>query len=222
MLNEDLCSLLQCLLRHDGTVCSNLHDQLLIVGLLLHAIILHGVFHILDRSVDRVNRNLVEIGSGKEFPVFISGNPSATFVDCEIHLETCRCVETTNHQFWIEHLETGKNLTQIACSEHIRARYAYRTFLGLVVFCELLETNLLEVKNDVCHILLHSGNRVELVSHSLDADGTDGETSERRQKNATQGVADSLSISRLERTEFKFSEGVARFKHDHLIGFLKC
>ena len=44
-----------------------------------------------------------------------------------------------------EHLETGKNLTQIACSEHIRARYAYRTFLGLVVFCELLETNLLEV-----------------------------------------------------------------------------
>ena len=75
-----------------------------------------------------------------------------------------------NYQLGIEHLESGKNLTQVACSEHIRSRHGHRCFLGFVIFSDLLETNLLEVKNDVRHIFLYSRNRVELVSYSIDAD----------------------------------------------------
>ena len=52
MINEDFGRFLEGILRKDRTVGRDFESQFVVVGFLVNAEILHGVFHVLDRSVD--------------------------------------------------------------------------------------------------------------------------------------------------------------------------
>ena len=85
-----------------------------------------------------------------------------------------------------------------------------------------LETDLLEVQDDVLHALDHAGDSGEFIVHSLDLDLADGETFQRGQQNAAKGIADGLSVSRLKGPELETADGVGAFEHYDLVGLLKC
>ncbi len=91
-----------------------------------------------------------------------------------------------------------------------------------MVLGDLLESDLLEIEDDIGDILLYSGNGVQFMRHSVDSDGVDGETAQRRKENPPEGVSDCLAITGLKRLEFELSEETVRFKHHDLVGFLKC
>ena len=94
--------------------------------------------------------------------------------------------------------------------------------LGFLSLNHPLETNLLEVQDDVLHTFDHTGNGRELLVHAVDPDLTDGKTFQRGEQDATKRVADGLSVSGLKRPEFETAHGVRAFEHDHLVRFLKC
>ena len=59
----------------------------------------------------------------------------------------------------------------------------------------------LDVQDEVGDVLLHAGNRGELVQHAVDADRRDGRARDRRQQRATQRVAERVAEAGLERLE---------------------
>ena len=87
VVNEDLGSLLQCVLRVDGTIRRNFKHELVVVGLLLDTIRLHSVLHVTNRSVNRIDCNYINVGA--ELAILISGYISTTFVNCNINLHRC-------------------------------------------------------------------------------------------------------------------------------------
>ena len=62
-----------------------------------------------------------------------------------------------------------------------------------------LERDLLEVEDDVGHVLDHALERRELVEHALDADGGDGRSLDRGEQDAPQRVTDRRAEAALER-----------------------
>ena len=63
VIDEDLRSFLQCILRVNGTVRSYVEYQLVVVGLLLHAEGLYGVLDVTDGGVNRIDGNYVDVGA---------------------------------------------------------------------------------------------------------------------------------------------------------------
>ena len=84
VINQNLCSFLQCFLRVNGTIRSNFKHQFLVVSLLFYAIVFNGILDITNRRVNRIDRNHVNIST--EFTVFICRNVTTTFVNRKIYL----------------------------------------------------------------------------------------------------------------------------------------
>ena len=87
MIDEDLCSLFQRILRVDGTVRSDFNDELVVIGLLLNTSRLYTVFHIADRGVDGIDRKLIDIRA--ELTILVSRNITTTLVDRQVDLHGC-------------------------------------------------------------------------------------------------------------------------------------
>ncbi len=64
VVDKYLGRLFQCFLGMYRAVCRDFEVEFLVVGLLLYAVVLNGVFHVLYRSVDRVYRKNAELGFG--------------------------------------------------------------------------------------------------------------------------------------------------------------
>jgi hypothetical protein len=60
------------------------------------------------------------------------------------------------------------------------------------------------------------------MGNSVDTDGAYGEAAKRRKKDSAQCIAYGLAIARFKRSELKLAERIVGFKHDDLVGFLKC
>ena len=87
VVNEDLGSLFQSVLRVDGTIRCNLKHEFVVVGLLFNTIRLHSVLHVTNRSVNRIDCYYIHVGA--ELAILFSGYISTTFVDCKINLHRC-------------------------------------------------------------------------------------------------------------------------------------
>ena len=87
VVDKNLGSLLQSVLRVDGTVRGDFQHELVVVGLLLDTIRLNAVFHVTDRCVNRVDCYHVHISA--ELAVLVGGDVAATLVDREVNLHRC-------------------------------------------------------------------------------------------------------------------------------------
>ena len=74
----------------------------------------------------------------------------------------------------------------------------------------------------VLHPFNHAGDDLELLVHTSDLDLRDGETFQRGEEDAAEGVADGLSVAGLKRPELETTHGLGAFEHDHLVGLLNC
>ena len=84
VVDEDLGSLFEGVLRVDGTVRRDFEDELVVVGLLLDTIGLDSVLHVTDGGVNRIDCYYVNIGA--EFAVLVRGHVSTTFVNGKVNL----------------------------------------------------------------------------------------------------------------------------------------
>ena len=58
--------------------------------------------------------------------------------------------------------------------------------------------------------------------NTRNADSVDSVALQRREKDAAQGVTNSNSEARLQRTEFELAEMVVGLQHHYFVGLLKC
>ena len=220
VIDEDLCGLLQGILGRDGPVGGDLKYQGLIVGLLLYAAVFPAIVDILDGSVDRVNCN----GAYRSLLVFVfvCGNITAALANGEFHNDFHAGLHCADVQVGVEHREIGKTLCQVRSSEFLLTTNSHSSSFALFSLDHSLQTNLLEVEDDVHHVLYHAGDCVKLVLDTLDADGSNGKTLQRREQNAAKRVTNGGRITGLQRAELKAAEGIGSVQHYHLVRFLEC
>ena len=124
--------------------------------------------------------------------------------------------------FRVQHLERRQSLGDGFSRELIFAADNNGGYFRVLSIDHSLEPNLLEVEDDVLHTFDHARDGGEFLIHARDLDLTDSKTLQRGEKNATEGITDSLSVARLKRPELETANGIGTFEHDHLVRFLKC
>jgi hypothetical protein len=127
----------------------------------------------------------------------------------------------TDFEIGIKNLKACQCLADIAGPEHL-ARNRDNDLFRVDALGDVLQIDLLEVKDNVGHILLYTGYCVKLMLDTVDLDRSNGISLQSREKNTTKRVAHSDAIARLQRLEFKFAEEVIGLKHENLVGFLEC
>ena len=85
--DQNLCGLLQGILRVYGTVRCHLNDEIVVVGLLLDTSRLNTVANIADRGVDRIDRKYIDIRA--ILTVLVSRYITTSLVDSKVNLERC-------------------------------------------------------------------------------------------------------------------------------------
>ena len=155
------------------------------------------------------------------FLVLLGRDIAATFLYGELYFEGYRRLHVAYLDLGVEHLETVEVIVEVASLESGLTVDGERHFLVGGIFYLTTETHLFEVKYDVGHILNDTGDRGELMLHTVDTNRCDGKTLEGREKDTPQGVAYGHTITVLQRAEFEHSTEVIGFEHDNLVGFLK-
>ena len=158
---KDLGSLLECLFGVNRPVGSNFQIQLLVVGLLLDTVVLDRVLHVLDRREDRVDREGSELAVGRR--VLLGRNIAAALADRERHLHLRPRGQVTDHQVGIQNLEERQVIRDISGSQLRHTRNVNGHFFGILIIDCADKTNLLEIEDDVQHILHHTGDSGKLV-----------------------------------------------------------
>ena len=115
---EDFGGLLESVFGMDRAVCGNLKREFVVVGLLVNAEVVNGVLHILDGGVDGVDCEDIDGIVGR--CIFLGGNPTAPFVDCELNVECCVRIQITYDKVGVEHFEVRECLAYVAGFEHLR------------------------------------------------------------------------------------------------------
>ena len=219
MLNKNLRSLLQSLLRLDGTISSNLKVQLLVVGALLNTIVLTRILYIHDWSVNRVDWQQTKLGVLRCILLCRYVATALTNGDGELHLRT-RC-EVANYQLRIENLERGQEVRNVTRCKLGYSGNVDSRLLEILILDGANEANLLEIQDDIQHILHYARNSGKLVVNAVNLNGCNSITLQRREQYSAQSITDSHRIARLQRTKLKLSERCGRFYYDYLLGSLK-
>ena len=127
-----------------------------------------------------------------------------------------------NHQLGVEHLEERQVIRDISGSQLRHTRNVNGHFFGILIIDCADKTNLLQLEDDVQHILHHTGDSGKLVIDTGDLDSRDCVTLQRREQNTTQSVTDSHAESGLQRSELELSERRSGLEHYNLLRFLEC
>jgi hypothetical protein len=117
-------------------------------------------------------------------------------VDRELHPHRGAVVQRAEHVVGVQDLDVGRGF-DLAGGDRSGARGAQGHALG--AFGVHAHGQLLDVQNDVDDVFTDAFERGEFVHNAIDLDGGDGCALQRREKNATQGVAERHTETALER-----------------------
>src|SRR5690606_1812648 len=182
--------------RPDRRLGLDIDDELVEVGTALDASGLDLVRHLEHRRVDRVDRNPPDLGIG--LLVLHRRDVASTTLDRQLHLELALAVERGDVQVGVVHLDPGRR-RDVRRGDCTRALFAQVHHHWLVVFGGHDQT--LQVEDDVGDVLLHPGDRGELVQDPVDPDRRDGRPRNRREQGSAQRVAERVAEARLERLD---------------------
>ena len=219
VLDEDGGGLLESLLRVDGPVGLDVEGELLIVSALLYAIVVDGIHDLLDGGVYGVDGDDTD-GVGGTL-VLVGGHIATALVDAERDVQLGSGLHVANLKVRVEDLEAVEVAIEVAGLENGLILHGEGDLLGVGVLKLTAEADLLKAQDDVGHILDHTGYGGELMVDTVDLHRGNSIAFERREKDATQSVADGSAITGLQRAEFKSAAEVVSFKHDHLVRFLE-
>ena len=122
----------------------------------------------------------------------------------------------------IQHRERRQSFGDVLRFELLLAADDDSCLFAVYAFDHPLETDLLEVEDDVLHTFDDAGDVCEFLVDTGNAYLADGKTFKRCKENATKGVAYGLAVTRLKGAEFETSESLGTFEHDNLVRFLEC
>jgi hypothetical protein len=128
--------------------------------------------------------------------VFITGGESAADLHFELGLELHFLVQRADDLLGVQNLALVRALDVTGCDDALLVDCELQS-AGLVVVG--FEFDFFKIENDVHDIFNYSGKGAEFVLNAFDFNGGDGSAFERAEKDAAQGVSDSVPVTGLER-----------------------
>src|SRR3989338_6119555 len=191
VVNEDRDGVVDGFSRSNRAVSFDIHHQLVEVGDLADAGILHVIADLAHRRVDRVD------GDDAQFSLLL-----AALLGRDI--TAAAGDENLNLQFGVLFGQSGD--VQVRIDDfHVGILLDVRARRFRVAFGVQLQTDRfvrknahpegLQVQDDFQGIFLHARQSRELVGHALDLDRGHGRAGQRGQENATQGIADGGAVA---------------------------
>ena len=153
--------------------------------------------------------------------VIFSGDIAATLIDSDFHSDTHGGVHGADHLVLVEHLESVEEAVHVAGDEGGLSGDDDGGLLAGLLGDAVFQAHLLEIEDDVGNIFHDTGDGGELLSHTFDLDGGDGEAFQRGEQDAAECIADGHAVAGLEGAELKLTMEIIGFHHDDFIGFLK-
>src|SRR5699024_6770554 len=179
--------------RGDRVLRLDVDDELVEVRALLDSGRLDLVGHGEHRRVDRVDRDAADLlVTGL---VLLRGDVAAATLDGELHLDGALVVEGGDVQVRVVHLDAGRRV-DVGGGDRPGTGLAQVHHDRLVVLAG--DDEGLDVEDDLGDVLLHPGDRGELVEHDVEADRGQRGTRDAREQGTTQGVADGVAEAGLE------------------------
>jgi hypothetical protein len=169
--------------RRDRPVRPDLEDQPVVVGGLPDAGRLHVVVHAADGRMHGVDRDVAD--SHVVVEVLVGRDVAPPRRDPHLHLQPAVLRERRDRGLRLQDLDRGVAL-DVGRGDLPLALDVQRQ--QLLVGRVHLDRDLLQVENDVGHVLHDARQRRELVEHSLDLDCGDRRALDRREQHAPQGV----------------------------------
>ncbi len=179
-------------------------DQTVEVGALLDTGRLDAVGHLHDRRVDRVDRDPADLGAG--VLVLRGGDVATAPLDGQLHVQPALAVQGGQLQVGVVHGDTGRGL-DVAGGDVAGALLAQVHADRLVVLGA--DGELLDVHDQLDHVLLDTGDRGELVQDAVDLDAGDRRARDGRQQGPPQRVAEGVAEARLQRLDGEPGAGLA-------------
>ena len=194
LILQDASGVSHGILRRHGAVGLDRHDELVVVENLALAGVLDAVRHLLHRAVERVDRDEAD---RRVFSAVALGRDIALAgIDGELHADLGALVEGAEHQLGVQDLHVA-NRVDVASGDSAGAGLAKRH--ALRAFTLHLDGDRLHVEDDIRHVLADARDGRKLVQHAVDMDRRYCGALERRQQNATQGVAERRTETALKR-----------------------
>src|SRR3954470_7253742 len=194
LANQDLGRLGDRLLGIDGAVRRHVEHQLVVVGALADACGLDVIGDAPDRREHRVDGN--DADRVRAATVALRGHIAAPAADREGDLETALRREVRDLELGVQDLEVGRRLDVGGRHRALAPRRQPYLDLGRLAVEDADE--LLEVEDDVGHVLADAWERRELVGDALDLDGRYRGALERREQDTAQGVAERVAEAAVE------------------------
>jgi hypothetical protein len=191
--------------RRHRAVRPHFDRQLVVVGRLADTRRFDDVVDLLDRRVDRVDRNPADAEILVE--VLVGGHVAAAALQAQLHLELAALAHRRDVRFGFEDFDVRVR-HDVLGAHFARLHRANRDRLGLIRVD--LERDLLEVEDDVGRVLDHALDGRELVQHALDLHRRHRRTLDRGEQHAPHGVADRRTKPALERLRREPAEPVGQ------------
>ena len=195
--DQDLGSLRDRVLRVDRAVGRDVEAQLVVVGALTDAGGLDVVGDAADGREDRVDRDHAD--RVRLSAVQLRRDVAAAAADRQRHLEPALRREVRDLEVRVEDLEVGRRLDVGGRHGALAARR--QPHLDLRRLAVQDADDLLEVEDDVRHVLAYARQRRELVRDALDLHRGHGGALERREQHAAQRVAERVAEAAVERLD---------------------
>ena len=166
------------------------------VGALLDAGRLDAVRHLEDRRVDGIHRDAADLRA--DDLVRRGRHVAAATLHDELDLELALLGQGRELEVRVVHGDAGRR-RDVRSGDLARALLAQVHRHGLVVLGR--DDQILQVQDQLGHVLLDAGHGGELVQHAVDANAGDARARDGRQQRAAQGVAEGVAEARLQRLD---------------------
>ena len=178
----------------DGAVGPDLQGQLVVVGGVSHAGVLHGVVDLAHRGVHRVHGNDADDRLSVLVPV--GGDVATALGQGQLHVQSGIGAQSGDVMLRVENLHIAVGLDVTSRHDPLTGGLDID---GFDPFAVQLGDDALDVQNDLGHVLLHPGDGGELVLDAGDFHRGHCGAGQRGQKNAAQGVANGGAVAPLQR-----------------------
>ena len=188
-LDQDLGRLAKRRAGLDGAVGLDLERELVEVRALPDSGGVHRVGGAADRREDRVDRDHSDglvLGL-----VLLGGRVAAAAADRQVHLELGLLLERRDRRLGVQDLDARGQVDVLGGD--LAGAGGHQRRLDLVGVGVHPDDDVLEVQDDVGHVLLDPLDRRELVGDALDADAGDRGASERGEQHAAKAVAEGVA-----------------------------
>lgn len=194
---EDLGAQRHGVTRGDRAVRPDLKRQLVKVGHVAHAGVLHRVVDLVDGGVDRIHRDRADdVLRGL---VAVGGDIAAAVAERDLHVQCRAGVQRRDVQIRVEDLHLAVAL-DVARRDLAGARRLDVDGLDGLRAVELGD-QALDVEHDLRHVLLDAGDGGELVLHTRDLDRGSRRAGQGREHDAAQRVSERDAVAALQRLD---------------------